>query len=410
VSSALIEVDVAIVGGGLTGLVLAALVKDSGLSVALIEARPPEAPSRNAELDLRISALAPASQALLQRLGVWQQVPADRVCAYDRMCVWQAEGSAGTERSISFAAAEMGEAELGYIVENRTLRQLLWQQLEEATAVQLLTGGQPEALTETPGRCELVFADGAAVHTRLLVGADGGRSWVRQQLDVAWQERAYGQSGLVAHIMPERPHEFTAWQRFLPDGPVALLPLSDGRCSLVWSCPETEANRLREIAPEEFAAELTAATDGVLGSLRCDSPRAAFPLAMGYASTYTGRRFALLGDAAHRVHPLAGQGANLGLLDAAALAQCLKEHQKLPFADPGDPLVLRRYERQRKGDNLITMRMMDALQRVFSSPAGALAGSGMQMVDRFRPLKNRLARYAMGRGRDLPAAAQPFVD
>ncbi len=405
-----IDADIAIVGGGLVGLVLAALLKDTGQRIAVVEARPPERLPDNAELDLRMSALAPASRALLTRLGIWEQIPAARVCAYERMCVWQAEGSAGSARSISFAAAEMGEADLGYIVENHAVRQLLWQQLEGTDSVELITGLEAATLSETPQLCELGFADGTLLSSRLLVGADGGRSWVRSQFGIDWHERAYGHAGLVANIASEKPHEFTAWQRFLPSGSIALLPLTDGRSSLVWSCPEEEADRLKQISAEAFSKELTAATDGVLGALRCTSARASFPLAMGYASAYTGRRFALIGDAAHRVHPLAGQGANLGLLDAAALAENLHEHLARPLADPGDPLALRNYERQRKGDNLITMGMMDALQRLFTSSAGELAGTGMQLVDRFQPLKNKLARYAMGRGRDLPAAAQPLID
>jgi 2-octaprenylphenol hydroxylase len=407
------EFDIAVVGGGMAGLVFTSLLADScqsqGLSlrIALLEESPPDPMAADAPLDLRVSALAPAARDILTRLGIWQQLPSECVSPYQRMCVWQAQGQAGKRRSITFDAAEVGEAWLGYIVENRAIRQLAWKKLAAAANVTLLTGQQATELTETPDRCTLRLAADRTLTARLVVGADGAQSWVRQQFGVAFKERGYGQSGVVTHVATERPHNMTAWQRFLPDGPVALLPLADGRSSLVWSCPETLAKELLSVSAEEFACRLEDALDGALGAINCAAPRAAFPLSMGYAEAYTGRRFALIGDAAHRVHPLAGQGANLGLLDAACLAGQLAEHLQLPMADPGDPRVLRRYERNRKGDNLATMGTMDVLNRLFTPPYGELAGLGMEWVDRCGPLKVRLAKYAMGRGRELPAAAQP---
>jgi ubiquinone biosynthesis UbiH/UbiF/VisC/COQ6 family hydroxylase len=223
-----------------------------------------------------------------------------------------------------------------------------------------------------------------------------------------FHERAYGQAAVVAHIATERSHEHTAWQRFLPTGPVAMLPLADGRSSLVWSCPDQRAAELLELEALVFNRELERALDGVLGKVECMSRRVSFPLAMGYATRYTGHRYALIGDAAHRVHPLAGQGANLGLLDAAALAETLSDHLSHRLADPGDLRALRSYERSRKADNLLTMGMMDLLNRTFSSPLGEFAGIGMEWLNRSKMLKNKLAGYAMGRGRELPAAAQPL--
>ena len=409
------EFDVAVVGGGTAGLVFTALLADlcatrvPGLRIALLEASPPGPLVADAELDLRVSALAPASRAILTRLGIWQALPATCVSPYERMCVWQAAGQAGGSHSITFDAAELGEAELGYIVENRAVRQVAWERLEGLANVSFYTDGAPVELKEAADNSTLTFADGETLTARLVVAADGARSWVRQQLGVDYQERGYGQMGVVAHVDTEQPHRETAWQRFLPAGPVALLPLRDGRSSLVWSCPDVQAKELLAADAEDFALQLEQALDGALGSIRCQTPRAGFPLAMGYARTYTGRRFALIGDAAHRVHPLAGQGANLGLLDAASLAEQLALHLQHPLADPGDPLVLRRYERARKGDNLATMGMMDLLNRVFMPPYAELAGMSMGAVDRVQPLKSRLARYAMGLARDLPAAAQPLV-
>jgi 2-octaprenylphenol hydroxylase len=413
------DFDVVVIGGGTAGLVFTALLADlcatrkPELRIALLEASPPGPLVEDAELDLRVSALAPASRAILTRLGLWQALPAARVSPYQRMCVWQAAGHVGGSRSITFDAAELGEAELGYIVENRAVRQVAWQHLESLASITCFTDAAPAELVQDTNSSTITFAEGVlagqAITARLVVAADGARSWSRQQLGVEYSEQGYGQAGVVTHVITERPHRETAWQRFLPDGPVALLPLADGRSSLVWSCPEAQAKELLAVDAEDFASQLEAALDGALGSIECTTPRVSFPLARGYAKTYTGRRFALIGDAAHRVHPLAGQGANLGLLDAASLAEELALHLEHPLADPGDPRVLRRYERARKGDNLATMGAMDLLNRIFMPPFDELAGMGMGIVDRMRPLKSRLARYAMGQARDLPAAAQPLA-
>ncbi|MGI9290432.1 MAG: UbiH/UbiF/VisC/COQ6 family ubiquinone biosynthesis hydroxylase [Gammaproteobacteria bacterium] len=407
-----VDYDVLIVGGGMIGLACAEMLARElpDHRIALVEAKPPQAADGDSELDLRVSALAPASQAILESLGVWQDLPAEKICAYDRMQIWQSAGQAYGQRSISFDAAETGEATLGHIVENRAVRQALWANIESAGRVELLTGHQPDALSINQAACTLGFSAGAedkTIRSQLIVAADGARSWVRNQVAAEYKERSYGQLGVVAHIATAEPHRHTAWQRFLPGGPVALLPLADGRSSLVWSCPEAQAQELLAIDRADFNKELFTALYGVLGDVECTSDRAAFPLGMGYARHYTGHRFALMGDAAHRVHPLAGQGANLGLLDAAQFAETLGGFLQHPAADAGDRTALRKYERARKKDNLITMRMMDLLNRLFGSPLAKLAGTGMHWVDQSGLLKSQLAAYATGRGRELPAAAQP---
>jgi 2-octaprenylphenol hydroxylase len=412
-NKAAVDFDVVVIGGGLAGLSFASLLcaataqSATPLRIALIEAHPPGVAAEDAPVDLRVSAIMPAARAILESLGVWQQLPADRASPYRRMCVWQAGGAVDGARSIRFDAAELGVQELGFIVENQAMRRALWAKLESADSVELLTEAQLTGLRESADMCELELADGSQVRASLVVGADGAQSWVRDQLGVTFNEHDYGQAAIVAHVATEKPHAETAWQRFLPDGPVALLPLANGDSSLVWSCPVDRAAELVSMDVDEFDLELAAALDHVRGTVKCLTARVSFSLTMGYASRYTGRRFALLGDAAHRVHPLAGQGANLGLLDAAELAEQLARHLRRPAADPGDPLVLRRYERARKGDNLLTMGTMDMLNRIFAGPLAEAGGLGMQVIDYLAPLKLRLARHAMGLRRDLPAAARP---
>jgi len=395
-------VDIAIAGGGIVGLVfarlLAAGLQQAGTrpSITLLEPDPPQE-LQDADIDLRVSALSPASREVLHDAGIWQLLPASKVCAYERMCVWQAGHSIDGTHSIRFDAAELGEPDLGHVVENRALRQAAWQQVMSA-GIGISSASRAIGITEQQSSCEIAFANGERLSARLLVGADGVRSMVRAQMGVNFREWAHTQSAIVAHVATEKPHAGTAWQSFLPGGPVALLPLADGRSSLVWSCPTAQARELQEMDIQNFDKALTAAFAATLGTVHCTTDRASFPLATGYADRYTGRRFALIGDAAHRVHPLAGQGVNLGLLDAALLAEVLLAHLLKPAADPGDPVALRRYERGRKGANLLALGTMDAINRAFSGSARDIAGRGLGIVDQLTPLKSRLARYAMGRG------------
>jgi ubiquinone biosynthesis UbiH/UbiF/VisC/COQ6 family hydroxylase len=404
------DYDVLIVGGGVAGLACAGLLRkylrgrQEPVRIGVLEARAPRPPAAEAGPGLRVLAIAPAGRAILEACGGWSNLPPGMAAPYERMRVWQAGSTPFGAGSIGFDAADYGSPDLGHIVDHDWLRLRLWDALEDpAGQVQLLTASAPAGLEAGPEAMTVRLADGQNLQARLLVGADGAASWVRTQLQLPTTGRDYGQLAVVAHVSSERPHERTAWQCFTPGGPVALLPLADGRSSIVWSCFEAEARQIMALTDDEFAARLTAATGHALGNLRPTTPRLALPLAVRHTHRYTGARFALIGDAAHQVHPLAGQGINLGLLDAAALAGALATHLLgSRLADPGDALVLRRYERRRKGANLLTMAAMEGLHRMFTSDSTALrtlGGAGLGAVDRLPAVKRLLMAQAAGPAR-----------
>ncbi len=399
------DCDVIVVGGGLVGLSFACLLTASvaprELRIAVIDHAAPSAPGD--QIGLRVSALSPASRAVLVACDAWDAMPASRIGPYRRMEIWRGSAADSAQR-ISFDAAEHALAALGFIVENDLLRHSLWQSAAKR-GVDFLVGGELVAIHEQPEHLELELAD-QSISTRLLVGADGASSWVRGAMGMTQQRRSYGQMGLVTHVSTQRPHQQTAWQRFLPGGPVALLPLADGRCSVVWSCPQEQAKDLLQLGRGPLSDALSDATEAVLGDLQSTETPRAFPLAAAHAQRYVEQRCALIGDAAHQVHPLAGQGVNLGLRDAAVLAEELGRHSSSLGADLGDLRVLNRYQRRRKGDNLATLVTMDLLQRVFGdghTVVAALGGRGLGLVQKLSPLKRRLANHALGyAGPSLP--------
>jgi len=313
------------------------------------------------------------------------------------MQVWEG-ASAQTAGRLRFDSADICEPHLGHIVEDNLIRVALLESLAESTNVEVVFGRTLERVefSDKQVRVEL-SGESVPLSARVLIGADGARSQVRQAARLAAFERDYRQQAIVAHVLPQRAHERTAWQRFLPGGPLALLPLADGRCSIVWSLPAQAAADLIELQPAQFERRLTDSSGQVLGALRLDSPRLALPLFARHAQRYCRARLALVGDAAHSVHPLAGQGVNLGLADAAELA-----HQLLAAIsqgqDPGDLRVLRRYERARTGPNLLMLGALDGLDRLFRASA-ALApvrAAGLNMVDGIPPLRRSLIRHASG--------------
>jgi 2-octaprenylphenol hydroxylase len=398
------EFDIAIVGAGPVGALLACALKDHGLEIALLDARTPPDYDPKAEVDLRVLAVSPASRRMLEAVGAWRHVATARYCAYGEMRVWDATGKG----SIHFDSATVGEPALGYIVENTLLQSALWSELRDAKQVALMHPAQAESLTLEADAATLVVSGGRRIRAKLVVAADGTESATRTLAGIEVRRAGYGQRAIVAHVRTERPHSRTAWQRFLPTGPLAFLPLADGRVSIVWSAEDAEAERLLALDDSAFCAELTQASDARLGQALAVSKRAAFPLQRLHAEEYVRRRFALAGDAAHAVHPLAGQGVNLGLLDAASLAEVILDAQARG-RDIGDYSVLRRYARWRTGDNQAMIFALDGFKRLFSNdvaPLAMLRNAGLSAVDRFTPLKHVFVRRAMGLSGDLPALAR----
>jgi 2-octaprenyl-3-methyl-6-methoxy-1,4-benzoquinol hydroxylase/2-octaprenylphenol hydroxylase len=379
----------------MVGAALALALTREGFDIAVIEPRAPKSWDAQDEVDLRVVALAPSSVELFGRLDVWNEIAAARASAYGRMRVWDALAPG----ELKFDAADEGRAALGWIVENRLIQSVLWQALQREARITLHCPARVTATDTTDDRRTLTLDDGSAIAARLVVAADGATSALRGLLDIAARERDYGQRAVVAHVATERAHESTAWQRFLPGATLALLPLADGRCSIVWSAPDVEAARLLALEDDAFRAELGAAFDFRLGRITATTPRASFLLRMQLAERYLAPRFALIGDAAHAVHPLAGQGVNLGLRDVEELCAVLVEARgaRRDFAAEH---VLRRYERRRRSDNRLSAHAFDAIQRVFGSdamPVAAMRGAGLSIVDKIAPLKNAFARHAAGR-------------
>ncbi len=398
------DFDIIILGGGMVGAALACACRGRGWRIAVLDGAAPARDWPAGEVDLRVSALSRASQRILQRLGAWPRMVELGVSVYREMHVWDAVGGA----AIHFDSADLGEPDLGHIVENRVTRLALWELLEAAEDVTLFCPAQVEVLSIGEAGARAVLADGRVLPARLVVGADGRDSLVRTVLGIATGGWGYDQRAIVCNVEPAHWHRETAWQRFLPTGPLAFLPLADGRCSIVWSADEDRAEALLGLDDAAFISELEQAFQSRLGPILSVGPRAAFPLRMQYAKSYVRPRAALVGDAAHAIHPLAGQGVNLGLLDVAALSDALA-HAHSHQRDIGGLATLRRYERARRGDNLLMLTAMDAFKRTFGNripPLVAARNLGLFAADRLGPLKKAFMRQALGLGDELPPLAR----
>ncbi len=398
------QVDVVVAGGGMVGATLACALGEAGLRVALVEQREPSGGWPPEEVDLRVSALTRASQRIFSHLGAWERMVALRVSPYRQMRVWDADGG-----GIGFAAAEIGEADLGHIVENRVVQWALWERLRELATVTLWTPQRVAHFVHDPLRGMVVTLSGGEVlEAALLVAAEGASSPVRESAGITSSGWAYDQSAVVATITLEGAHGDTAYQRFMPSGPLALLPINDGRCSIVWSTSPLAAKRLVELEERAFCQELTVASQRLLGRVLGVGPRACFPLRLRNADRYVLPGLALVGDAAHGLHPLAGQGVNLGLLDAVALVDVLLEARE-QGRGMGSLATLRRYERARKGDDLAMLMLMDLFTRTFSNHNPLLRvvrNLGLEVADRAGPLKHLVMRRALGLEGRLPRLAR----
>jgi len=386
--------DVAVVGGGMVGAAAALALARAGLDTVLLEAREPAPWQAGDEVDLRVVGLAPSSIGLLHEMDVWTSIREARSCAYARMHVWDAASGA----AIDFDAAREGRQALGHIVENNLVQWMLWQALARA-GVRRVCPAAVEGFEAREDHVQLRLQGGETLSAALLVAADGSASPLRAMAGIATRGHDYAQRAVVAHVRTERPHEHTAWQRFLPDGPLALLPLADGRSSVVWSLPEARAHEVLALDEAAFCEALGVASDFRLGPVHGSTPRAAFALRLQLAERYQAERFVLLGDAAHAVHPLAGQGVNLGLRDVAELRDTLVA-ARAAGRDIGATHVLRRYARRRRSEDTLDALGFDALARIYawqSSPLVAARGAGIRLLDRLGPVKRLLSAHAAGR-------------
>lgn len=353
--------DVVIVGGGVVGAACALALADVGLSVAVIEGREPPA-WQATEPDLRVFAFAADNVQLLQRLGVWESVIRGRAHPYRRMQVWDAAGG----DDLLFDADRFGRSELGWIVENGLLVDRLWSALP-AAGVEVHCPARVEGMEQDEQGVRLRLHDGRRIEASLAVAADGAESTLRQLAGITVDQHDYHQRGVVAYVDSELPNQATAWQRFQPGGPLALLPVAAHRSSIVWTLPDADAERVLQLDEAVFNRELTRAFGGRLGELRLVSARAAFPLRRQLARHYVAGRVVALGDAAHVVHPLAGQGVNLGLRDVAALQRWLAPSVQRRGQPQLSPQRLQRWARERRSDTTVAAYSFDGINRMFSN-------------------------------------------
>ncbi len=390
--------DVIIVGGGMVGLTLACALKDTGLQIVIIERG--EAPVRKSlDRDCRVSAIVMGNVKLLQGLGVWKYLEQD-ACPMRSMRIWDNQEQGG----IRFDACEIGEDALGYLIENSCTQRAMHKTLLESDTVEFCSPAEISEVIWLDDKVEVKLADGRLLSTPLIVGADGGRSWIREQAGIGVWQRDYKQKAIVATVRPERGHNGVAFQRFLPTGPLAMLPMSDGLCSIVWSAENSEAERLMAMDAKTFLEALNVTFGPVLGRISEAGDRSAFPLIGRLAKHFVRERVALIGDAAHCIHPLAGLGVNLGLRDAMVLAQEIVDARRYE-EDWGEPSVLDRYMKQRLPDVLSIMGSMEGMHQIFTSSIPGLKevrGLGMRLMGNSGAIKQLLMRNSTGVSLPVP--------
>ncbi|HAT7592104.1 FAD-dependent 2-octaprenylphenol hydroxylase [Citrobacter sp. TBCS-15] len=389
------SVDVAIVGGGMVGLAVACGLQGSGLRVAVLEQYVPQPLAADAAPQLRVSAINAASEKLLTRLGVWSDIVARRACCYHGMEVWDKDSFG----RIEFDDQSMGYSHLGHIVENSEIHYALWQKAQRSPDITLLAPAEIQQVAWGENEAFLTLKEGAMLTARLVIGADGANSWLRNKADIPLTFWDYRHHALVATIRTQEAHGAVARQAFHGEGILAFLPLSDPHlCSIVWSLSPQEAERMQQASVDEFNQALNIAFDNRLGLCSVESERQTFPLTGRYARQFAAHRLALVGDAAHTIHPLAGQGVNLGFMDAAELIDELKRLQR-QGKDIGQYLYLRRYERSRKHSAAMMLAGMQGFRELFAgeNPAKKLLRDiGLKLADTLPGVKPQLIRQAMG--------------
>jgi 2-octaprenylphenol hydroxylase len=400
--------DLLIVGAGMVGSALALALRDSGLNIIVVDGGPLTVKPfvADAPFEARVSALSIASQRILERLGVWEGILARRVSPYGDMHVWDGSGTGKVHFSASSVHAEV----LGHIVENRVVQDALVERLQESS-IGLLADARLEQMRRSGDDWLLTLSDGRLLRSPLVVAADGANSTVRRMTGTATREWDYLHHAIVTSVRTAESHQKTAWQRFTDDGPLAFLPLErEGEhwCSIVWSVTPEQSERLMKLDDERFCPELENAFEGCLGQVISADSRLCVPLRQRHAKRYVAEGLALIGDAAHTIHPLAGQGVNLGFLDAAVLAEVLRgaveRGERL-----ADERVLSRYERRRMPHNLALMAAMEGFERLFQAdalPVRLLRNAGLKMVDRSAQAKALFMRQALGLTGDLPELAK----
>jgi 2-polyprenylphenol 6-hydroxylase len=400
--------DVVVSGAGMVGAAFATLLAtkaltstDSGqcLKIAVLEARPFQMPDLSQSFDPRVVALTKPSRQLLEDVGVWEQIASQRVCPYQRMEVWEADGTG----HIEFDCAEVRQPSLGHIVENALIVESLLQRLEALENVELLCPAKVVGLAQKPDSVVISLEDGSEITTKLLAAADGAQSKVRDLCGLQLREWDYGHHAIVTTVTTEKNHNFTARQRFLANGPLAFLPLQTEsgdchQCSIVWSQQENVAEQLMSLDDSAFCTALEQAGSSSLGKIVAVDKRYKIPLKQRHAVDYVIPGVALMGDAAHTIHPLAGQGVNLGFQDVITLVEEVERAVGRGLS-PGDMWALGRYQRRRKPHNLGTMAVMEGFKRLFEGqplPVRLLRNDGMSAINRLGPIKNLIVRQAMG--------------
>lgn len=394
--------DITVAGGGMVGATAASLLAKCGFSVALVETRQPSIFDPGAPVGLRVSALSQGSVTILEQAGAWPAIASERHCPYRLMHVEDGMSSA----CLDFAAPVFGMERLGTIVENDLVCSALWQVLQSAPGIDLHCPAQITSIEQGVEGVSVILDNGTVIGSDLLVAADGASSAARKFAGIGQDSWHYNQKGLVSVVEKSQPNPGVAWQRFLPQGPLAFLPLDDGRSSIVWTLPSDEADRKLKLSPGEFCAELEAGSAGWLGQVLACGPLAAFPLTMSLSAHYVANRLVLLGDSAHVVHPLAGQGVNLGLADAAALVEVLVEDRQAG-AGQASRASLARYARWRKSESEMMANGIHALRTLFMPQSlSGIRQVGLKLVERSWYLKEMFLLRAAGQGRNAPKLAR----